>query len=273
MREFERIRIEKGQAYIRDTGITVSEIVKKVIYQQSSSMLLVEYPTLDANDVEEAMAYAVSDVIETIAIWRNEGLTPLSLIDGYSELLLHDSQYTQEQKQQFNSTIYRSARHAVARWWNFTEWVYKTYRLDSEHYQAFLIDAIVQDVLRELPRYDPSAKVKWDVTTNLPAVRADLHLTTAIINLLTDRTSLFLKIDSSFEITSKNADFVNFKIVRQFEYVNHRESIDIDKYAWRSGPLSLARLIIHEHDSELKFTFSSEQAIFEFDLPIWHENT
>ena len=87
MRKFERIRIEKGQAYIRDTGISVSEIVKKVVYERPSSDVLDDYPDLTIDDVEEVLNYAIGDLIENIAAWRNEGLMPLSTVSGYSELL------------------------------------------------------------------------------------------------------------------------------------------------------------------------------------------
>jgi uncharacterized protein (DUF433 family) len=163
MRKFERIRIEKGQACIRDTGITISEIVKKVVHEQTSGQVLSEYPMLDSNDVEEAMAYAVSDLIETVAMWRNTGLGPLSTLAGFSKIFADNLDITEEQEKQFNAIMYRSSRQAVAAWWNFSGWVYKTYRVENDYYHAETIDSIVKEVLRELPEYAPIAKVVWDI--------------------------------------------------------------------------------------------------------------
>jgi len=273
MRKFERIRVEKGQAYIRDTGITVSEIVKKVVYEKASDKVLSEYPTIETHDIEEALAYAVGDLIETVAIWRNEGLGPLTSVKGYSKLLLEYLDLTQDQKRQFTETIFRSSHQAIAKWQNFSSWVYKTYRPENDQYQSFSVTSIVQDVLRELPEYDPVAQVKWDIADGLPNVRAGYDLTTAIVNLLTDRTALMLKRDSVFEISSKNNGFVDFKVLRHFEYENHRDLIDAHILGWASSPLSLAAAIIREHGSELKFHSSPQTMIFEFELSIWEENS
>jgi uncharacterized protein (DUF433 family) len=273
MRKFERIRVEKGQAYIRDTNITVSEIVKKVVHEQTSAQVLSEYPLLDSDDIEEVMAYAVSDLIETVAMWRNTGLGPVSTLAGFSKIFADNSDITEEQKKQFNAIMYRSSRQAVAAWWNFSSWVYETYRDEKDYYHQTSIDSLVKEVLQELPEYDPTAQVIWNVAEDLPDIRTDYNLPSAIVNILTDRTSIWLNTESTFEISSENNRFVSFRVLRQFEYEEHGDLSHEHILGWRSSPLSLAALIINKHGSELQITTSDDGIIFRFSLPIWDANS
>jgi uncharacterized protein (DUF433 family) len=66
IRSFERIRLVKGQAFIRDTDITVSEIVKQVVYEKAAHDVLEKYPALTLEDIQETLEYAVYDLVETI---------------------------------------------------------------------------------------------------------------------------------------------------------------------------------------------------------------
>jgi len=279
MREFERITIDpqvnNGMACIRDTGITISEVVKKAVYEKSSAQVLVEYPQLTQKDIQETLEYAISDLIETIAIWKNEGLTPIITIQGYSELLLgvpSNIELTEEQKRQFLETTFHNSRRAASRWWNFSNWVYKTYRPQTVYWQPFSIALIVKQVLQTLPSYEPNAEVKIDFPENLPDVRADDDLITAIVNLLTYRTNAYLKLKSTVSISLNDNHQINFQIVREFEYTQSDLPIDRLSLGWSSSPLELASLILNEHESELLIHPLEKGVMFEFNLAIWHDS-
>lgn len=62
LKNFERItfdpRVMAGQACIRGMRITVSLIVNLVAHGKAIAEILAEYPDLEADDVQQALAYA-----------------------------------------------------------------------------------------------------------------------------------------------------------------------------------------------------------------------
>jgi hypothetical protein len=67
-----------------------------------------------------AGAYAVSDPVELLYMWRNEGLTPLVLVKGFAECLLEGEIGTLNSRQQeAMQVIDRRCLEAIQRWHEF----------------------------------------------------------------------------------------------------------------------------------------------------------
>lgn len=75
-----------GAPCIRDTGIAVSEVVSQIMAGKPIETLLAEVGTLDAEDVFEALVFAVQNLLDAIAWAKSEGLHPLNILlnAGYS---------------------------------------------------------------------------------------------------------------------------------------------------------------------------------------------
>jgi uncharacterized protein (DUF433 family) len=75
-----------GLPCIRDTGITVAEVVSQLTAGKPVSTLLAEYSLLDVEDVLQALVFAVQSLLDGITWAKTEGLQPLNLVlnTGYT---------------------------------------------------------------------------------------------------------------------------------------------------------------------------------------------
>ncbi|HLU11003.1 MAG TPA: DUF433 domain-containing protein [Oceanobacillus sp.] len=75
-----------GTPCIRDTGITVSEVVSQIMAGKPIETLLAEVGVLDAEDVFQALVFAIQNLLDAIAWAKSEGLHPLNILlnAGYS---------------------------------------------------------------------------------------------------------------------------------------------------------------------------------------------
>ena len=84
MSKFERIvrdvLVMGGQARIRDTEITVNEIVRLSLDGKSQSEILEKFPQLEAEDVHQAISWHASRFL--LSNFSFEMRTPMSVIFG-----------------------------------------------------------------------------------------------------------------------------------------------------------------------------------------------
>jgi uncharacterized protein (DUF433 family) len=78
--------VHDGAPCIRDTGIAVSEVVSQIMGGKPVETLLAEVGTLDAEDVLQALVFAIQNLLDAIAWAKSEGLHPLNILlnAGYS---------------------------------------------------------------------------------------------------------------------------------------------------------------------------------------------
>ncbi|HLU11004.1 MAG TPA: DUF433 domain-containing protein, partial [Oceanobacillus sp.] len=77
-----------GLPTIRDTGITVSEVVKALMNGKTADEVLAEHPQLESEDVTQALVFATDSLLELAAVSCSESRTFTTSIAGFSELLL-----------------------------------------------------------------------------------------------------------------------------------------------------------------------------------------
>lgn len=120
-------------------------------------------------------------LLEWIACWRSEGLTPLVTIKGYAELLLKGlaGELTGEQRR-FVEIILRNCDRA-ADWFRLPA-AYLTYRLERHHvhWEEICLPNFVAQVLSGI-QID---NIEVDLPNDLPPIRGDQCLQTAILYLI-----------------------------------------------------------------------------------------
>lgn len=77
-----------GLPTIRDTGITVSEVVKALMGGKTADEVLAEHPQLENEDVTQALVFATDSLLELAAASCSESRRFTTSIAGFSELLL-----------------------------------------------------------------------------------------------------------------------------------------------------------------------------------------
>lgn len=114
-----------GMPCIRDTGITVAEIVSQLSAGKQLNTLLAEYRELDVEDVLAALVFAVQSLIDGITWAKTEGLQPLNLVlnTGYT---LAETLKNPEDKE-IASLIGPSVEQTIAILRQLNEWAKASY--------------------------------------------------------------------------------------------------------------------------------------------------
>jgi uncharacterized protein (DUF433 family) len=273
MREFKRItvdpKVKNGLPCVRDTEITVSEVVKRMM-QKYSHEILADYPNLEAEDIEEALLYAIQDFSQTINTSAFEMRAPITSIQGFSDLFLKSPEkmeITDEQKMQFVEAISKSGVRAARMLTNLLSWS-RTIYVSSSHpsRRGVPISQVLDDA--GIPKR-PETTIS--IPEELPPVRDNGNLFMAFANLIDD--DLFGRFKNESRITVGRADEtrISVQIERPFGNVATKELPNSVLYP--TSPISTAAIIIQEHESELQIQVTNDSILFQFELPIWIENT
>lgn len=125
MEKFDRIVREAlvmgGQARIRDTGITVNEIVRLSLDGKSQAEILAQYPVLEAEDVHQAMGWYMRTF--RVLNLSMEMRTPMTAIIGYARLgqiLISNKDENIEELQEMLKIIEQNTEYIAELW---DEWV------------------------------------------------------------------------------------------------------------------------------------------------------
>ncbi len=249
---------DNPQPCIRGTTITVWDVVKQVVPHSPKTNISDIFPDLEPQDIQQALIFAVRELTEAIAVWRNEGLGPIVLIEGYSKLLLGKDDFdhvelTDELRQQSTEIIFVNSHRAMAAWWHLGGWMQGFYEHRQRAWQPFAWDSIIHSVTEELPHYEPQATVEVILPDGLPPIRGDFDLRVALVNLMTDRTYYLFDLNTILALTQESPDTVTVRIRRKFKYPQSGQEVIAHVFDWNCTPLSTAAHIIREHGSELWF--------------------
>jgi uncharacterized protein (DUF433 family) len=272
MREFKRITIDAnvkhGLPCIRDTGITVSEVVKRVVHEKSSQETLVDYPNLEDEDIEEALAYSVKDLADNIVLWRSETQVPLTNIKGYSEMLVKNLG-TPEEKAILKDGIAKNAKTALD--FNLMPSLYAraTYGEQPIYYEAFKASQFIDEVVGSLKS---TSAIKATVSDSNLILRADRQLIWAVHLLVNDWPFSGLRASGSVEISIVNEQEIGINIFREFEN-DESDSQKLERLFWLHSPFSLAQQIISQHNIVLQIDLLDKGIKFSFSLPISSKDT
>jgi len=272
MSQFERIHRQQnvmgGQAIIRDTGITVNEIVRLSLAGASLADILAQYPPLDADDVTQALAYGIHDTVESIAYWRHEGMTPLTHIKGFSEILADEagvagtSDVDFEQQHQWMKMIFESSWRAINYWQQLKLWASIHFDQPNHEFDILSLATIISQVQQALPAQEPTAELKADIEPNLPQVKANEDIVLAIVNIASAAKNTFSPITQLYARLVE--DWVQIRLERALTYKDDRIHYLLEPHT----AIATAALIIYQNGSELRVQEHATHTTFEFELAI-----
>lgn len=272
MSQFDRIHrqtgILGGQAYIRDTHITVNEIVRLSRAGTALSDILAQYPTLDAEDIMQALTYSINDILESIAVWRHEGITPLTHIKGFSEILANETDLVDstnvdvEQQNEWMKVIFESSWRAIAYWQQLKLWTAIHFEESNHEFDELSLETIISQAQKHLPADEPTATIKAYLEPSLPSVKANEDIIYAIINIAAAAKNTFSPITRLYaEVIN---DWVRIRLERHLNFKDDRIEYLLEPHT----AIATAALIVFQNGSELRIRQDETHVMFEFDLAI-----
>ena len=290
MDRFDRItpqRADKpGQAFIRNTDITVTEVVKLVVGGKRVDEVLAQYDELEIEDVHQALAYAVSDLRELIGFWRMEILNPLTSVNGYAKVLNDILQanpnnftYLGEKVNlaDISKIIYNNGQSAQS----YVQYMNMLSQFYTEsHYTSlkYSVADIREFLATHLEIYSDGASIKFEIPKSIPALHFDFRLNYAILILvLPAKFNRLFSPDAILRINKSSENHVRFEIDRYItpEYKEH------PPYYWHKDilhtfdphmPFTIAFRTIRAHGTELHYDIHDDSVTFSFELPIWKDD-
>lgn len=274
-KQFKRIQRDLnkfgGQPYITETDITVSQIIAKSVQGKSCEEIIEEYPQLSVHDIHQALAFVIDDLFKGVSYWRHDGMTPLTQIKGYSEILVGRTNFDDldtvpdEQKQQWISIIHTSSQRGIARWQQMGQWMSKQYRPNQDSdTEVYEIERLIIDVVSTAQNYEPSLQI--DVSTFDPQINIEIAPDTPLIlgSLLAFAKNTFKpEVYISLDETSRG---MTFAIHRQLAYPND----DIQKLITTPyNPIGTALAFFHLHDQNFDVDYQDNTVTYRVVLDIW----
>jgi len=277
MRKFERItvdpQVKNGVACIRDTGITVSEVVSKVVHEKTAEEILLEYPDLEATDVQDALAYAVSELLQYAAALANETTVPFASAMGFSQLITLKTEthkITEDQRIDFGKRIYKNVQMIKSCFRYYLDYAHLTYGMLITHHnlQSVSLRYLLRKATENLKSYNPSAKIQSTIPDDLPSISDNGYLEKVFYYLIID--TYFEKLNHDVEIVVTNhRQGVHIQITRRLS----DETVNVDNiefiYSYPLNPLNLAAFILHNYGDKIQTAVENNKVIFSFDLPIY----
>lgn len=210
------------------------------------------------------------EFIDLMALWRNEGLTPIANIIGFSKILLHDlSEELSEEHLESLNLIHKNGVQA-AKSWNvsslFTKLRYETSPLQ---FQAVDLHDVIYKSLADLQELVVFENINVIFPNNLPMVKSNPlveFVFTYLLDSIEYRTYLN---NNQLTILIRVADLENITVRFQAEHVVLKDS-DHERFFYPGSPQSVAKLIIQKHNREIRIFNRNQETIIEFELPIWY---
>lgn len=231
---FSRIAQDKdkfgGLPYIVDTNITVQQITMRSMAGLSIEVILKELPILDINDIHQALAFALHDMRQAVSYWKHDGMTPLTQVKGYSEILVGKTDFDdlstipEEQKQQWMSIIHTSSQRGIAHWQQLNHWLSATYSIISnEDNEVYQISRLLQAIEATAIAYEPTLDISIISRNNHENVELHSETATMFGSLIAFAKNTFKpSIIIEYEVTDTE---IILSLLRELQY----EDDDIQK--------------------------------------------
>lgn len=204
---------------------------------------------------------------ELFAMWRNEGLTPLSLVQAQAALLLEGAQgpLNDEQRRALE-IIDRSCGEAIECWQHPSSYLALNRRTDFE---ATSLPEIIEEVLKILKAYTWIDDVEVVLPNSLPMVKSNWTLATAIKNfIMWDYASS--ERASTPVITAKLQDNKSVGVEIQPGYKS-TQMLD-SNLDYPGTRLYVANSIIQQHGGQVAVSIVNQNVQVQFNLLPWEND-
>lgn len=273
---FKRIRqdpdILGGQAYIDKTKITVNELVQQSLNGASLAELKKVYPQLTHDDIHQALSYAMSDILKGVSFWRHDGMTPLTQIKGFSEILVGKTDFDDlesipsEQKQQWLMIIHESSQRGIARWQQMGQWLTHNYAPLSHQHEIIPVSQLLEDAKDLAFRYEPVLEIIVNGLDDSIAIECPKDLAIILASLMTTAKNTFSS-PTTININCHEAS-LTLAIVRPLQYPDDNIS---KLLSIPFNPIATAQVMFHQNQFPFEIAQDESNIIFQVSLPIWSE--
>ncbi|MBZ0283066.1 MAG: DUF433 domain-containing protein [Anaerolineae bacterium] len=215
MQKFERITgdVKRGLVYIRDTGITVSQVVSAISRGDSTADVLKAYPGLEVEDVIQALGFAVDDMLEATAVLAHDARKPLSIILGYAGILT-EAEIGDGERIAFAGEILSQAENGADAWGDLSDAVQLRYGFRPIPTEPMKLQEVVEDA-REMAQRR-GGTIQADIKADLPSVQGSRGLARALLLLGTDTRIAFLKPEATITAEREGEQHIKVEIQRAF---------------------------------------------------------
>lgn len=268
MHQFQRLILRDahigGNAYIRDTAIRAADVVRLVMGGQTNTDILAQFPELEPEDIQEALAYAVHDLSQKMTVWSHEGPVYAHSIRGSSELLAADHAENQRAAAQ---EIHALARQTETMWNYVGTLAELSYTPDKFLWKALPLAEVIAAAQEKLPSYGVPVTLTVDAPESLPAIRTFGYLPAALCSLAVDYWDGLLTEDARLTVTVINGDHIRLAVRRRYGPFTVDPSQQMTLITWSGGPVAAAALIIQRHGGQLQIKPVEDGLILHFELP------
>jgi uncharacterized protein (DUF433 family) len=271
MSKFERIVREPlvmgGQARIRDTGITVNEIVRLSLDGSSQAEILQKFPQLEAEDVHEALGYSIIHLKNSAIGYIHNVRNAVDSIRTFADLLVEPPQPLEDQqKAMFLGFIQKHARWHDYNMAMLNHNVRSSYSEYKNQNQVLDI-AELKQVLENLPHFCKSIGLLEFILENelseTTILSSPKTLTLILAFLMRGNVREVHATKPRVKMSLSEVVAIFTILTMNVEYITTLDSIRIG-----DDLISIANLWIYELGSELKIRQEENMVIFEFALPI-----
>ncbi|MCL4266417.1 MAG: hypothetical protein KJ069_24650 [Anaerolineae bacterium] len=211
-----------------------------------------------------------TELLDLMALWRNEGLTPLSHIVGFSHLLLDGElgELNEEQRRTIE-IVFKAGIQATACWNIANTYLRLQYGTDIHKYSSVRLRDVVDEATSHLNKLKTFSYISTDVPLDLPLIEERWPLQAVFVYIL---DSDFLRhYNKSATITARPQDGAKIQVQIELEGIIKPDAdLNPQRLLHPGGSISVAQLIIVRHGGELQIQNIQENLVFKFTLPIWN---
>jgi uncharacterized protein (DUF433 family) len=254
-----------GQARIRDTNITVNEIVRLSLDGTSQADILAKYPELKAEDVHQALSHTLQSIFDaTHSSFFYDAKERLIPIEGLATLFEKQASELQIKSQ----VILRESKQLTARIESYRLWMQmmKGNFEPSELLGERQLEYVVEDIDIQLKKFGIRIPIEF------PKHYANFKLDDIWTDILFQILSLLIPHIMKFEkvVIQPQQEVVLMQVISEDQYSGYvRLQRD-----WVNFPgTHLNTVATFAERNGIKFDIQQEgnRVIFEFVLPIWKD--
>lgn len=269
MSKFERIVREPlvmgGQARIRDTSITVNEIVRLSLAGSSQAEVLQEFPMLEAEDVHQAFGYALASTLTAVADTMSELGESITPVIQFNEIALNrielppqsDKKALEDFKEKIPEMMVNYGKRARADVIGLKTWLRANFEPTKPLPQP--LDYLLEKGIEEAKGYNSEFEFETSVDTR-GDIFVDYHLVDILACSLGRVYDFVPQVHLLVKQSNKSIVFTTKRILR--------ENASPDEVYYETIRLRIVRLLLYQLGSELKIRQENKSVIFEFALPI-----
>jgi len=211
------------------------------------------------------------------AMWGVDGISHLSMINGYAELLLKDKaeNLTEEQKHYLEIIIKRSLRAQAD--WHHTHNYLRFRTISTMPFRKIDVHQAVQSAIEYVRRYAQIEDVKVKLPDNIPPVKGNDWLEGAIGYILDPQPpgggfiGYVEDYTPTIEVLLMDDKYINFRSTSGLR-VNPSRIQQPSDLLYPGTRLSAAKLIIQYYGGDVEIARLEPELEIRFSLPVWVES-